>query len=80
MAAAAPDSVMPVTLTALPVPTFLLAKLAAPLTVSASPAKRLSASVTVALAVPSYTRFWPMAVTVSARGVMVSAPLFSTRV
>ena len=62
---------MPVTLTALAVPTFLSAKLAAALLrVSTSPATRLSLSVTAALVVPSYTRFWPVALTARARAVM----------
>ncbi len=65
---------MPLTPTALAVPTFLSPKLAVPAAmVSVSPATRLSPSVTVALVVPSYTRFWPVAVTVSARAVMLAA-------
>ena len=64
---------MPVTLTVLAVPAFLSANAAVPDSTSTSPATRLSVGVTVALVVPSYTLFWPVAPTVSARAVMLAA-------
>ena len=62
---------MPVTDTGLLVPTLLSAKDAVvSVSVSTSPATRLSESVTVAFMFPSYRLCTPVAVTVKARGVM----------
>ena len=56
--------------TVLPAPTFLLAKVGVPLTVNTSPATRLSAYVTEAESVPSYTLFEAVMVTARLREVM----------
>ena len=62
---------MPLTVTVLAVPTFLLAKVAlVGLALSTSPATRLSVSVAVALVPPSYTLLTPVALTSNARAVM----------
>ena len=62
---------MPVTVTVLLTPAFLLAKLAAVLlTSSRSPATRSSPRVTLAVVVASYTRPMPVACTVRMRGVI----------
>ena len=54
MPASAPLSAMPVTVTALPLPAFLSANLAAEeVTVNTSPALRLSLRVALAVGVPS---------------------------
>ena len=67
---------MPVTLTDLPVPAFLSAKFAVAFDrLRLSPATRLSARPTVAAVVPSYTLFWPLAMTVSVRCVMSAVVL-----
>src|SRR5258705_11616541 len=64
---------MPVTLTALPAPTCLSAKLAlVDAAVTVSPASLSVARVTVALAVPSYGLSTPVALTVRSRAVMLA--------
>ena len=62
---------IPDTLTVLPVPTFLSAKLAAVFaSVSTSPLILLSDKVTIAVVFPSYTLFTPVALTVNVLAVM----------
>ena len=61
---------MPVTDTALLLPTFLSANVAASLSVTLSPATWLSDNVTVAVVLPSNTLSTPVAVTVNRRFVI----------
>ena len=71
-----PEIEMPETVTVLPVPTFLLAKVAVvELSVNTSPATRLSDRLTVALVVPSYGLVTLTRVAVKFFGWMVPGPL-----
>ena len=71
-----PPTVIPDTATVLPVPTFLSVNVAvAYAVVSTSPPTRLSESVTVASVAALYTRFTPVAETVSGRAVMSAVVL-----
>ena len=62
---------IPVTLTVLPVPTFLFKKLAAVYAeLNTSPLTLSSLNVTVAVVLPSYTLLMPAALTISVLAVM----------
>ena len=61
---------MPLTLTVLAVPTFLLVNEDGVTTESVSPLKRFSPNTTAASVFASYTRLTPVAVTVSGAGVI----------